>query len=62
MMITIVHTNVKQFRSKYARFIASPLIKRVTIANKTFDRQKNGQKAFDKSCSEYLILCMKFHF
>ena len=31
----------------------------MTITYKTFDRQKNGQKAFDKSCSDHLILCMK---
>ena len=40
---------MKQFRSKYAKFIASPLIEKVTITNKTFDRQKNGQKGFENN-------------
>ena len=35
---------MKQFRSKYAKFIVSPLIERVTITNKTFDRQKKMRK------------------
>ena len=53
---------MNQFKSNLAKFIASPLIKRVAITNKTFFRPKNGQNSWNKSCSEYLILYMKFHF
>ena len=53
---------MKQFQSKYAKFVVSPLIERVTITYKTFDRQKNGQKGFDESYSEYLILYNNLNF
>ena len=58
MCVWVVAAKVKQFRSKYAKIKASAeyLYRKAGITLKKIDRQKNGQKDRNKSCSEYMIL------
>ena len=53
---------MKQLWSKYAKIIASTFIEKTGSTVKKIDRQKNGQKGRNKSCSEYMILWGKNKF